>query len=65
MESRFKKYASQLGKKINDPGAHIPTAAVGLLRKRRRQDEIKKELIKAGSKVPALVSDNPFPNEYA
>jgi hypothetical protein len=35
--SRYKKLASQFGKKIKDPGAHISHAAVGLLRKNRKK----------------------------
>ncbi len=61
---RVKKLSSQLGHKIHDIGAHMPSAAVGIIRKRRSQRAGLKENLKAGSKVKPIVSDNPYPMDF-
>lgn len=44
MESRYKKIASNLGKKIPNPGVHMPHAAIGVLRQRRKKKQVQKGL---------------------
>jgi hypothetical protein len=64
---RFRKLASQLGKKIPDPGAHMPHAVVGLIRRRISKKEAYRENIhiKNGSKKKSLLRDyNPFPMDF-
>lgn len=54
------KYRNQLGKKIQDPGAHMPHAVVGiLLKKQRKKDRLYHQ--KGGSKVKPVVEYNPYP----
>ncbi len=64
---RFKKLASQLGKKIPDPGAHIPHAAVALIRRRNSKKEALNEKlhVKNGNKNKSLLRQyNPFPMDF-
>lgn len=66
MEARFKKLANQLGKKIHDPGAHIPHAVVGLIKRRNSKKKgLKEKLeIKGNRKGSLLDKYNPFPLEF-
>lgn len=66
METRFKKLASQLGKKIPNPGAHIPHAVVGLIRRRnsKKKGLNEKLEIKGNRKGSLLDKYNPFPFEF-
>lgn len=64
MDMRVKKISSQLGKRIPEPGAHMPSAAVGLLRKRRTKKDGRDERLVGGSGVKPMKSDPPFPLEF-
>jgi len=66
MAYRYRKLANQLGKKIQDPGAHMPHAAVALIRRRntKKQGMNEKIEIKSGSKGSLLRKYNPFPMEF-
>jgi hypothetical protein len=63
---RYRKLESQLGKKIEEPGAHMPHAAVGLLRKlrrKRRENQDMVEPLKLERDMKAIDKNDPFPLE--
>ena len=62
--SRRKYLASQLGKKIQNPGSHMAHAAVMILRKKRKKHMDKSKDFEGGSKVPPIKEYDPFPLEY-
>lgn len=61
---RTKYLSSQMGKSINHMGAHMPSAVVGILRKRRSKKEALAENLKGGSKVEPLKEYDPYPNDF-
>lgn len=61
---RIKKLSSQLGHRIAEPGAHMPSAAVGIIRKRRSQKAGINERLKGGSQVKPIKEYNPFPFDF-
>lgn len=61
---RVKKLSSQLGHKINDIGSHMPSAAVGIIRKRRSKKQGFDERLKGGSHVKPLKEYDPFPMDF-
>lgn len=61
--SRVKHLASQMGKTINHIGAHMPSAVVGIIRKRRGRAEQLKTMQKGGSSVAPLKEYDPYPLE--
>ena len=61
---RYKKLASQLGKTIPEPGAHIAHSAVLLLRKMRKKKKDLSDHITTTSSTKPIVKDNPFPEEF-
>jgi len=64
MVQRYKKMGDQLGKNISHVGSHMPTVAVGILRKRRIRKVDNKELASGGSKVKPLKEYNPYPTQF-
>lgn len=64
MEPRYKRLSSQLGKTINDMGAHMPHAVVGIIRKRRTRKHETGERLNGGSRVKPLTEYNPYPVEF-
>jgi hypothetical protein len=62
MASRKRYLASQLGKEIAEPGAHIAHAAVGILLKKRRFKD-REMYIKGGSANKPIKEYDPFPRE--
>lgn len=64
MSDRTKYLASQMGKNINHIGSHMPTAVVGILRKKRAKTDDIKLNTKGGSKVKPLVEYDPYPKEF-
>lgn len=64
MVSRRKKLASQLGKKIPEPGAHMPHVVVGLLKKRRTRKSDLNQQLEGGSKVKPIKEYDPHPMEF-
>lgn len=61
---RTKYLANQMGKNINHIGSHMPTAVVGILRKRRTKSQGYSEKIKGGSKVKPLKEYDPYPMDF-
>lgn len=67
MAYRNRYLANQLGKKIKDPGAHMPHAAVALIRRRNSKANgfnEKLEMKKSGQGQDIKKSHNPFPLEF-
>ena len=62
MSTRKKYLVSQLGKTIQEPGAHMAHAAVGLLLKKRRL-KAREMYIKGGSSQKPIKEYDPFPRE--
>jgi hypothetical protein len=62
---RVKYLSNQLGKKIQEPGAHIPNAAVGIIRKRRTKKQELKERLVGGHGVKPTKENNPYPVEFS
>ena len=60
MSTRKKYLASQLGKTIAEPGAHMAHAAVGILLKKRRLKS-REMYIKGGSANKPIKEYDPFP----
>ena len=62
--NRKRKLSNQLGKKIKNPGAHMPHAAVGILRKMRKaKQDLKEQLLNKRVTDPRKIS-NPYPEEF-
>lgn len=64
MDMRVRKISNQLGKRISDPGAHMPSAAVGILRRKRSEKKDVKEELKGGSHQKPIKEYNPFPMDF-
>lgn len=64
MDMRVKKISSQLGKRIPEPGAHMPSSAVGILRKKRSEKKELNEELKGGSHQKPIKEYNPFPMKF-
>lgn len=61
---RTKYLAHQMGKNINHIGSHMPSAVVGIIRKRRSKAAGESENLKGGSKVAPLKEYNPYPFNF-
>ena len=55
---------NQLGKKIANPGAHIPHAAVALILKKRRKKQDMKDDSPVKLRTEPKKSYSPFPMEF-
>lgn len=64
MPSRYRTMGEQLGKTIPHIGAHMPSAVVGIIRKRRKKRDEISENLKGGSKVAPLKEYSPYPVEF-
>lgn len=64
MVHRYRQMGEQLGRRIPDPGAHMPHVVVGLIRKRRSKKHDFRENLKGGSKESPIKEYNPYPMDF-